>query len=360
MIVSEKIQHVVPRSRTRTTGFGIRFPFRIPVLEWERSLRQNIHSEPAAHLPFLMALPLAIGAALTAGIVIVTLFPGPWAFLGLRLPASGNLEAELLNIDAPYRAVPEAASRMSAIPEVVLPVTFRSHRLGSGDSLSAVANRYGVQVGTIISWNQITNARRLPAGLELEIPSYDGVRYVVRRGDTLTSIAQEKRVSYNAVLDANNLDSPVLSPGQVLFLPGVALSRAELRAAMGELFIFPTRGRLTSRFGWRRDPFTGVRTFHNGIDIANEVGTPVWAAKEGKVVDVGYHSAFGNYVVLSHEGGYQTLYGHLHSYSVRRGQSVNQGQVIGRMGNTGYSTGSHLHFTVMLRNKDIDPMRVLY
>ncbi len=286
--------------------------------------------------------------------------PGPWALVGLRLPEVAVPRTELANIDRPYQRIASQPSTGVNPKEIFLPVKFQTYRFASGDSLSAVANRFNLRVGTIISWNQITNARRMPAGLELELPSYDGIRYVVKRGDTLTSIAQETRVDYNAILDANNLESPVLSPGQVLFLPGASLSRNELRSAMGELFIFPARGRLTSRFGWRRDPFSGVRTFHNGIDIANVEGTPVWAAKEGRVVDVGYHSAFGNYVVISHEGGYQTLYGHLQNYSVRRGQVVNQGQVIARMGNTGYSTGNHLHFTVMLRNKDIDPMRVLY
>lgn len=298
--------------------------------------------------------------ALLLGLMFYFRASGPFTLLGVRLPETAHPRTRLANIDKPFQQMAQQIQSQVGSAEIVLPVKIQTYRFASGDSLSGVANRFNLRVGTIISWNQISNARRMPVGLELEIPSYDGIRYVVKRGDTLTSISQEKQVKYNAILDANNLESPVLSPGQVLFLPGVALSRNELRSAMGELFIFPARGRLTSRFGWRRDPFSGIRTFHNGIDIANVEGTPIWAAKEGRVVDVGYHSAFGNYVVISHEGGYQTLYGHLQNYTVRRGQTVNQGQVIARMGNTGYSTGSHLHFTVMLRNKDIDPLRVLY
>jgi murein DD-endopeptidase MepM/ murein hydrolase activator NlpD len=336
------------------------FHLKSSALRWEGTLRKNIHNQPGVQLPFIMALPIFVAIAVILGSIFIFQAPGYWGLMGIGLPENTQLDELLLFIDKPNMTKSTSTSTVISPREIVLPVSFQTHRIGTGESLSAVANRFQIQVGTLISWNQIANARRLPVGLELEIPSYDGIRYVVKRGDSLTSIAQEKRVSYNAILDANNLESPVLAPGQVLFLPGASLSRNELRMAMGELFIFPARGRLTSRFGWRRDPFTGVRSFHNGIDIANDVGTPVWAAKEGIVADVGYHSAFGNYVVINHDNGYQTLYGHLHSYSVRKGQSVNQGQVIARMGNTGYSTGSHLHFTVLLRNKEIDPMRILY
>ncbi len=335
------------------------------LLGWEKSLRQSIHKQPALQLPFLAALPIFfLTAAIIGPFVMVQNAPN-WLAMGFSLPADASVENLLLSINDPY-SLPEAVTDTSAgleaeeIQEIFLPVSFKEHSLGSGESLSGLSLEYNVQVGTIISWNEIRNARRLPAGVDLEIPSYDGVRYTVKRGDSLSSIAQARAVDYNAILDANNMDSPVVTPGQTLFLPGASMTRTELRSAMGELFIFPTQGRLSSRYGWRRDPFTGIRSFHNGIDLANRVGTPVRASMEGTVSDVGYHSGYGNYVVIRHSGGYQTLYGHLQSYSIRKGQSVAQGQVIARMGSTGYSTGSHLHFTVFLRNKDIDPMRVLY
>jgi murein DD-endopeptidase MepM/ murein hydrolase activator NlpD len=167
-------------------------------------------------------------------------------------------------------------------------------------------------------------------------------------------------VSVNAILDANDLQKETLVAGQKLFIPGATLSASELRRAMGNLFMLPVKGgRLTSTFGWRSDPFTGVRTFHTGIDLAAGIGTPIKASMEGSVATTGFSSVFGNYVILSHDSGYQTLYGHMSSIGVRRGQRVAQGAEIGKVGNTGYSTGSHCHFSVYKNGKMINPYSVI-
>jgi murein DD-endopeptidase MepM/ murein hydrolase activator NlpD len=133
----------------------------------------------------------------------------------------------------------------------------------------------------------------------------------------------------------------------------------DLRKALGELFVTPVMGRLTSPFGYRSDPFTGVRTFHTGIDIAAPTGTAVKATLDGKIATTGFSSVYGNYVIVTHGEGYQSLYAHLSSVSVKRGQRITQSAVIGRVGNTGYSTGSHLHFSVYKHGKMIDPKSVL-
>lgn len=234
------------------------------------------------------------------------------------------------------------------------------YKVKNGEALSTIANRFGLALGTVISFNRIQNVKRIQVGMELTIPNQDGLLYTVARGDSLSLIAQKTGVSYNDLLDANNLESPVVQPGQKLFLPGATLSRVELRSALGEMFIMPAQGRLTSGYGYRKDPFTGVRRFHNGIDIANASGTPIKAVMEGRVSDVGYHSSYGNYIVISHDGGYQTMYAHLLSYRVAKGQRVSQGQSIAQMGNTGYSTGTHLHFSVFRRNIPVDPSKLLY
>ena len=151
----------------------------------------------------------------------------------------------------------------------------------------------------------------------------------------------------------------MIRPGQELFIPGGRLPSRELDRILGKLFIYPTQGRLSSGFGVRPDPFTGIRRFHNGLDLANRQGTPVRAAMTGRVAMVGYNANFGKYVILSHPDGYQTLYGHLDEFLVARGQAVKQGQAIGRMGNTGYSTGPHLHFSVFHRGEPVNPSRFL-
>jgi len=133
----------------------------------------------------------------------------------------------------------------------------------------------------------------------------------------------------------------------------------ELKKVLGELFIFPTLGRITSGFGPRNDPFTGVRRFHNGIDIAGPMGAPVNAAMAGKVVKIDFHPTYGRYVILSHPSGYQTWYAHLNKAETTQGATVAQGEMIGRMGNTGYSTGTHLHFSVFKNGSPVDPMTFL-
>ena len=149
------------------------------------------------------------------------------------------------------------------------------------------------------------------------------------------------------------------SPGQTLFIPGGSLSTMALRRAMGELFISPVLGRLTSPYGYRKDPFTGVRSFHTGIDIAAPTGTAIKATLDGKVATTGYSPVYGNYVIITHDAGYQSLYGHMSTINVLRGQNVIQGARLGSVGNTGYSTGSHLHFSVYRNGKMVNPSSLL-
>ncbi|MCL2293666.1 MAG: M23 family metallopeptidase [Spirochaetes bacterium] len=235
----------------------------------------------------------------------------------------------------------------------------RQHTVARGETISTIAQRYNLEQGTIISFNNIQNARTINAGAVLRIPDKDGLFYRVRQGDSLSAIASRHRVSLNAILDINNLDSPVIRPGQELFIPGAKMDRFELKRALGELFIFPTQGRLTSPFGFRNDPFTGRRSMHNGIDIANSIGTPVRAAADGKIAMTGNSSVYGRFIIIQHPGRYQSLYAHLDRIRVREGERVTQGQLIGDMGNTGRSTGPHLHFAIYRNQRPIDPLTVL-
>lgn len=113
-------------------------------------------------------------------------------------------------------------------------------------------------------------------------------------------------------------------------------------------FLWPLTGRyrLTSKFGWRSDPFTGKQSYHNGTDIPAPKGTPILAAKTGVVTTSKSHSSYGNYVVVTHSDGYQTLYAHMSSRAVSVGDIVKQGQVLGYVGSTGRSTAPHLHYEV--------------
>ena len=259
----------------------------------------------------------------------------------------------------------ENGNILSAIPQEFTytePVTFKNYVVKPNDSVSVICQKFGLtNVSTLIAVNNISNAKRLQAGKSLVVPSLDGMFYIVQKGDSIEKIAKNYNISIEQLIDVNDLESSVLTSGQRLFVPGAKLQGDELKRALGELFIYPVKDtwRLTSRFGKRADPFTGVASYHTGIDMAAPLKTPIYASGDGTVSLVRSNSVFGNYVVITHAGGYQTLYAHLYSASVKQGQKVKQGAKIGLMGSTGYSTGSHLHFTVYKNGKLIDPFEIL-
>jgi murein DD-endopeptidase MepM/ murein hydrolase activator NlpD len=154
--------------------------------------------------------------------------------------------------------------------------------------------------------------------------------------------------------------SDALEAGRSLFLPDARLASFTLREISGDLFSWPARGWISSWYGWRSDPFSGTRVFHNGLDIGVDPGTVVRAAMDGSVAETGYNSSFGNYVILYHHAGWMSLYGHLQSVSVKEGQRVATGQKIAYSGNTGYSTGPHLHFSVFKNGRTVNPNNVLH
>ncbi|MBM3770597.1 MAG: M23 family metallopeptidase [Acidimicrobiia bacterium] len=136
------------------------------------------------------------------------------------------------------------------------------------------------------------------------------------------------------------------------------LERQE-RLAAATPSIWPTTGWLSGMFGGRRDPFTGTSDFHQGLDISAEKGHPVHATADGAVRSAAYTGDYGNLVVLQHDFGLSTRYGHLSKFNVKPGASVKRGDVIGFVGSTGRSTGSHLHYEVWASDKLVNPLQLL-
>lgn len=237
----------------------------------------------------------------------------------------------------------------------------KNYTVKKGETLGGIARKFNLNLGTLISYNNIRDVRKVRAGSELQIPSANGILYTVGRGDSLEGIANRHKSDFNLICDYNNISSDVIHIGQKLFLPGVQIDNYALDRALGRLFLAPTVGRLTSPYGYRRDPFTGLRRMHNGVDIANRVGTLIIASMAGKVVYIDNRpKGYGKYVVLKHAGGYQTLYAHLNTISVKQGAWVEQGVKIGSMGSTGRSTGSHLHFTIFKNNRTLNPLNFIH
>ncbi len=234
------------------------------------------------------------------------------------------------------------------------------YRVAKGDTIGEIADNAGITTDTIVSFNNIKNTRTIQPGILLRVPSQAGILYQVKAGDTIESIAAAYSISGDAIVDANGLLSPSLDIGTPIFLPDARLPSFKLREINGDLFRWPVSGVISSRYGWRTDPFTGLRGFHNGIDIAAWMGMPIRAAMEGRVADTGYSPSFGNYILIAHHSGYASFYGHLSAIKVRPGQAVALGQVIGLVGNTGYSTGPHLHFTVFKNGNTVNPINLLH
>jgi murein DD-endopeptidase MepM/ murein hydrolase activator NlpD len=123
--------------------------------------------------------------------------------------------------------------------------------------------------------------------------------------------------------------------------------------------MWPAYGWLSSTMGFRRDPITGGADYHSGLDIAGQRGQPVFATAAGTVTQIGYQGAYGNLIVIDHGFGLQTRYGHLLKFNVRKGTTVQRGDVIGRVGATGRATGYHLHYEVVANGRLLNPLQLL-
>ncbi len=123
--------------------------------------------------------------------------------------------------------------------------------------------------------------------------------------------------------------------------------------------IWPTEGWVTSPFGRRISPFTGQTEMHSGIDISGKIGTPIKAPAKGVVSFTGVDGGYGNTIVVKHGAGLDTRYAHLHKIAVKEGDMVNRGEIIGYLGNSGRSTGPHLHYEIRLNGVSVNPMRYI-
>jgi len=226
-----------------------------------------------------------------------------------------------------------------------------------GDIIGNIAKEHGVSQDAIISLNKLRNTRTIQIGQLLKIPSINGILYTAKKGDTPELIADKYRVSLEKIALVNNISDNIVTAGAVLFLPDAKLDWVTLQEINGDLFSKPLRGSyyISSRYGWRDNPFVGSRTFHNGIDMATSKGNPIYAALDGTVASTGYNVTYGNYIIVSHHSGYQTMYGHLNTILTAKGSRVTTATKIGTVGNTGQSTGPHLHFTVYKNRATINP-----
>ena len=245
-----------------------------------------------------------------------------------------------------------------------------TYQVQEGDTVSTIAKKFDVSEDTIRWQNNLKIKATIKVGQVLEILPVTGVSHKVQKGDTVYSLAKEYNTSAQAIVDFpfntfTNDETFALAIGQTITVPdGVKKDVAQPQptyyakltpdagsvTAMGS-FVWPTQGSITQRYAW----------YHRGTDIANSAGPEVLAADSGRVIVAGWpdNSGYGNRVLIDHGNGYVTLYAHLAKIYVTAGQSIARGSALGKMGSTGRSTGTHLHFEIIKTGSKLNPLDVL-
>jgi len=261
----------------------------------------------------------------------------------------------------PHRPPQEADSDSRGRDEIL------TYAVQAGDTVYGLAKEFGLKPETIIWANEALMGRpdRLRVGQPLRILPVDGVYYVIRSGDTLSALARRFGVSvqeivrcrYNHIEDRNRL-----KVGMAVIIPGAQgggsvprrpryHSRPPADASQGTgTYVWPTQGLITQRF----------HRGHPALDIGAPKGTPVRAVDSGFVVETAWSDfGYGHCIVIDHGNGVRTRYAHLLAYHVSAGESVTQGQIIGEVGASGRSTGPHLHLEIIVNGVHQDPLTLL-
>jgi len=235
------------------------------------------------------------------------------------------------------------------------PDAIKIYVVQKGDTLSEIAEKFGVSVNTIRWANDLGRNGLIKVGQELVILPVNGVRYKVKRGGTLRDIVKKIGGNLEEAAAFNNLDpDEELEAGTEVVIPEAKLEEPKVKIRHYAQSANLLRNALPEYKGYFMRPVIGgVRTqgLHgkNAVDLASYYGAPIYAAADGTVLISkwgAWNGGYGNYVVIQHPNGAQTLYAHLSQNLVKKGEYVRKGQVIGKMGSTGRSTGVHLHFEI--------------
>ena len=253
-----------------------------------------------------------------------------------------------------------------------------------GDSFWAIAEKHDIPLATIINLNPNLDPELIFVGTKIvfepkdpvldvvvsfqttrleDIPYdtqyikdgslYSGSRVVVKKGQE-----GSKEVTYGiSIRNGYASETTVLSEIEKVAPVGSVIKVGTMKtlSKTSNSNFGVVSGQLSSNFGWRNDPISGIRKFHSGLDIASNHGAPIYAYTNGIVSEAGWNDTNGHYVMIQHSGGIKTIYLHMSKLLVSKGQSVKVGQKIGQVGSTGYSTGSHLHFSVMKNGSYLNP-----
>lgn len=282
-----------------------------------------------------------------------------------------DIEFELANTLGGTALIATNAPETSVTPEEKRTRVF-AHTVTEGDTPSTVASRFGVSTNTILWANGIQDGDIIRTGDILVVPPVTGVLHTVQKGDDVASIAKKYDAKPEDILAHNNLrEGDAILAGAKLVVPdgyiapqrrviaaepepepepsraAAAPARPAAKAATGAGLVWPTSGRKISQyFGWR----------HTGIDIPNKALPPVLAADGGTVAFSGWLGGYGRLIILDHGGGTRTYYAHLSKSYVTAGEKVSRGEVVGKVGSSGRSSGPHLHFEIRKNGRPVNPL----
>jgi len=334
-------------------------------------------------MPLLTRVASHVGLLLVVALTI--------AASGVQLNVGGQIEKrdvpavngmEISGVPDPFLEEDDLVFR-SPIPLTNVPKRERrdivKYTVRSGDNVSNIADEFEVSADSVLWANPKLedNPDMLSVGQVINIPPVSGVLYTVQSGDSVAKIADKfksKKITADVLVQSivnfefnkenHELKAPdfALTVGQPLMVPGgyKPYTPRVVYAYSGPIPASAARG--TGHFGW---PVSGritqkFWTRHPGIDIGAPLGTPIYAADSGYVVTAGWSTVgYGFMILINHGNGYVTRYGHLSAFAVEVGDSVKKGQMIGRVGSTGNSTGPHLHFEVILGGAHRNPFSYL-
>ena len=243
----------------------------------------------------------------------------------------------------------------------------------NSDTVSSIAHKFGLTVNTMLWANNLTANSLIRPGDTLTILPYSGILYTVKNGDTVSKIAANYGISSDNILSCNNL-SAGLKAGQKIIVPGAkkitevavvpktTTSRTGLSLIRDFVQSTPTKSTGSGKMAWPTVGHTITQYFswrHTAVDIANKQGTPVYAADDGVVIFAGWATGYGNSIVIDHGNGLKTRYGHASKLFVSVGDEVSRGENIMAMGTTGWSTGPHVHFEVMVNGTKVNPLNYI-
>jgi len=248
-----------------------------------------------------------------------------------------------------------AGARALNADDIAEYLTIYKYKVKPEDDILFLAARLNLPYSALASLNGLNNPSALEPEKYILLPSCPGIFIPSSINSDLEKLLGAARQESNAPSVEIKIRSGDKSESY-LFFPGADFTPTERAFFLNSGFRFPLRQyRITSRFGIRNDPITGNISMHRGIDLAAPEGTEVFAVADGVVSQAGFDPVYGNYVIIRHTNGWTSLYGHLQIIETVLRSNVKSGNLIGRVGSTGQSTGPHLHFELRQDGKPFDP-----